>query len=300
MAQKDYDDTEYQLNDHDDDMIYDPGEDDSFADEGMDTSSDTTLGEKKTKFSKLPKLKVSKKRIVILIIMAILLLLVLYKVYSLIFGSSHKPTVTQKPVTIPSIPIKTQQPIAKMPTVPAPTENLLPQAKPPAKVASQKTDTAKLASAQSMQKVQQQLTQFQSQSKQLNSMLESQQIENQGRFSSLDDKISDLQASIGGLQNVIQGLATQVQEAQQEQKAYLKSQSQKRTKKNRMIREHKRYFVQAVIPGRAWLHGADGSSLTVVKGQLVPGYGAVTSIDPYSGVVTTSSGFKIRYGINED
>jgi intracellular multiplication protein IcmG len=55
------------------------------------------------------------------------------------------------------------------------------------------------------------------------------------------------------------------------------------------------YSVQAVVPQRAWLQSADGNTLTVTVGDDVPGMGVVTSIDPYSGNVSTASGTTIKY-----
>lgn len=56
-----------------------------------------------------------------------------------------------------------------------------------------------------------------------------------------------------------------------------------------------RYFIQAVIPGRAWLIAPNGSTLTVREGTALPGYGTVTLIDPNQGKITTSSGQIIRF-----
>ncbi|TAL58982.1 MAG: type IV secretion protein IcmG [Legionella sp.] len=55
------------------------------------------------------------------------------------------------------------------------------------------------------------------------------------------------------------------------------------------------YYVQAVIPGRAWLIGTNGSTLTVREGTRIPGYGVVKLIDSIQGQVLTSSGRVIRY-----
>lgn len=56
------------------------------------------------------------------------------------------------------------------------------------------------------------------------------------------------------------------------------------------------YTVEAVVPQRAWLQTADGSTITVMVGDDIPDLGAVVSIDPYSGNVTTASGTVIKYG----
>ncbi|MDF1758676.1 MAG: type IVB secretion system protein IcmG/DotF [Legionellaceae bacterium] len=59
---------------------------------------------------------------------------------------------------------------------------------------------------------------------------------------------------------------------------------------------HLKYNVQAVIPGRAWLIGSNGSTLTVRKGTMIPGYGMVKIIDTMQGRVLTSSGQIIKFG----
>lgn len=58
------------------------------------------------------------------------------------------------------------------------------------------------------------------------------------------------------------------------------------------------YHVEAVVPGRAWLRDHSGTTITVSKGDQIRGYGYVTNIDPENGVVVTSSGIVIRYGIS--
>jgi hypothetical protein len=58
------------------------------------------------------------------------------------------------------------------------------------------------------------------------------------------------------------------------------------------------YYVQAIIPGRAWLKNADGQVITVAPGDSVPGYGTVATIDSQSGLVVTSTGTKFVFGIS--
>lgn len=64
-------------------------------------------------------------------------------------------------------------------------------------------------------------------------------------------------------------------------------------------RQAKSFFVQAIIPGRAWLEDGEGQTITVTYGDEVPGFGQVTEIDPQNGFVATSSGIKILYGISQ-
>lgn len=56
-----------------------------------------------------------------------------------------------------------------------------------------------------------------------------------------------------------------------------------------------KYNVKAVIPGRAWLIGQNGSTLTVRKGSIIPGYGVVTLVDVAQGRVLTNSGRIITF-----
>jgi len=56
-----------------------------------------------------------------------------------------------------------------------------------------------------------------------------------------------------------------------------------------------KYYIQAVIPGRAWLMATNGTTLTVREGTSVAGYGIVKLIDPIQGRVMTSSGQMIRF-----
>lgn len=56
-----------------------------------------------------------------------------------------------------------------------------------------------------------------------------------------------------------------------------------------------KYYIQAVIPGRAWLIANNGSTLTVREGTVIAGLGMVKLIDPRQGRVVISSGRVIRF-----
>ncbi len=55
------------------------------------------------------------------------------------------------------------------------------------------------------------------------------------------------------------------------------------------------YYVQAMIPGRAWLISAEGQTLTVSQGSPVADYGVVRYVDASNGQVLTSSGRTIAF-----
>lgn len=56
-----------------------------------------------------------------------------------------------------------------------------------------------------------------------------------------------------------------------------------------------RYYVRALMPGRAWLMGSDGISTSVTVGSQLPGYGRVTGIHVQTGQVSTSAGKVFGY-----
>lgn len=59
------------------------------------------------------------------------------------------------------------------------------------------------------------------------------------------------------------------------------------------------YYIQAMVPGRAWLSGSGGTPLTVSVGDELPGYGVVSIIDVNSGTVIMDQGQRITYHPND-
>jgi len=59
------------------------------------------------------------------------------------------------------------------------------------------------------------------------------------------------------------------------------------------------YSLRAIIPGRAWIDGSNGNSLSVTTGDSIPQYGIITQIDPESGTLATSSGKTITFNNND-
>jgi intracellular multiplication protein IcmG len=117
---------------------------------------------------------------------------------------------------------------------------------------------------------------------------------------SVNNNLTQLMEKINELSQKVTSLATTVDEQSQ---AII-------SMKQRSVSEHKikvvkkpiykpqqylEYNVQAVIPGRAWLIANNGSTKTVRKGSMLPGYGIVTIIDAIQGRVMTSSGKMIKF-----
>ncbi len=58
------------------------------------------------------------------------------------------------------------------------------------------------------------------------------------------------------------------------------------------------YYVQAIIPGRAWIADSNGRIITVTQGDRVEALNStVKNIDPINGIVTLSNGRQIEYGM---
>ena len=134
--------------------------------------------------------------------------------------------------------------------------------------------------------------------------LKQQQRVSQQHLGVIDQKMSNLSDRMTGVHNAVQDLSGHIKQMQYAQQAARRAAVARRARARRMrlqrIRRAKRYYVQAVIPGRAWLKGADGSALTITVGSTIPGYGKVRSIDPYSGIVSISSGIKLYYAVNNE
>ena len=111
----------------------------------------------------------------------------------------------------------------------------------------------------------------------------------------LKTSLSDLMSKINDLNKNIAFLTDQVQ-LQQEQIAKLKQRPKKKViRKKSKPKVSVKYYIQAIIPGRAWLMSTNGTTITVSEGTRVPGYGRVKLIDPHQGKVIMSSGKDILF-----
>jgi intracellular multiplication protein IcmG len=109
-------------------------------------------------------------------------------------------------------------------------------------------------------------------------------------LTNLTTQISQLQQTISDLSTKIDAQAVELERAKAPKAA--KVSQRKNTKKSASTT---RYYIQAVIPGRAWLIASNGSTLTVREGTLLKGYGTIKLIDPNQGRILTSSGQIIRF-----
>ena len=124
--------------------------------------------------------------------------------------------------------------------------------------------------------------------------------QNDTRMNSVEQQISGLNTSLSQLQSGLSEVKSNLVQTQALEKQIKYYKRQLNVLTARKIRLRKQYFVQAVVPGRAWLRGADGTARTIAVGDSLSGYGKIRTIDPFSGTVTTSTGVKIYYGLDEN
>lgn len=117
------------------------------------------------------------------------------------------------------------------------------------------------------------------------------------QVSSVNSNIQNLNNQIAGLNQVINNLSTQLAKQSEEINVLMT-----RTQPKKVVHHVSRpsappihYYIQAVIPGRAWIIASNGSTLTVREGTKIAGYGIVKLIDPLDGRVVMSSGQVIRF-----
>jgi intracellular multiplication protein IcmG len=117
------------------------------------------------------------------------------------------------------------------------------------------------------------------------------------QISGFNTIIDNLNTKLTNLNEAISALTTKV--AQQSDKlAALTIVKQKPVIKTPISHSNApvlRYYINAIIPGRAWLVATNGSTLTVREGSRVPGLGIIKLIDAGQGRVLTSSGKMIRF-----
>jgi intracellular multiplication protein IcmG len=110
----------------------------------------------------------------------------------------------------------------------------------------------------------------------------------------VDGKMSQLRVSLANLSDQFEQQKYQLVELKQQQQQDTSSVSDVVHKRPKPV-----YYIQAIIPGRAWLKNTNGTTLTVSEGQIIPGKGEVRIIDPVQGKVVLSSGQIIEYSPTE-
>ena len=114
------------------------------------------------------------------------------------------------------------------------------------------------------------------------------------KMSSIDANFESLKTDMQQMQQILNEMKQKMADDTEHMKHLL---SERKTTKAKMHTPMPtmQYFIQALIPGRAWLVGENGTTVTVNVGSRLPGYGTIRVIDPNLGRVGTSSGKMIVY-----
>jgi intracellular multiplication protein IcmG len=116
----------------------------------------------------------------------------------------------------------------------------------------------------------------------------------------INNNINNLNNQIANLNQVIGTLSNQMAKQSEVISVLIARTQPKKVKTTvRYVPQRVVYNIQAVIPGRAWLIGSNGSTITVREGTKVAGYGVIKLIDSIQGRVLTSSGQVIRFSQND-
>lgn len=221
---------------------------------------------------RLPKKNI--KRNALLTIGVIILVMVLYKLIGYLFFSGKNDTVS---TTVPATPVTQVTTAAPSSVIPAPEPQ--PTQQPLVSDSSLGQKVAAMEVSQDSVKAE------------VNSL--NQQI------STMDSNINNLNNQITNLNQMISNLSNQLAK-QSDEMSMLLTRFQPKPIHKQVVRhrtpvESIRYYLQAIIPGRAWLIGSNGSTITVREGTKINGYGVVKLIDSIQGLVVTSSGRVIKF-----
>jgi intracellular multiplication protein IcmG len=206
----------------------------------------------------------------LIVVGIVILIVILYKIIGSFFFSGKTQSVT---------PIKSPSPVAEMTPPPAIIEPIPQMPTPPPEAENQQELQKQVATIELNQ---------QGLRTEINSLRE--------QIAATNSTLNNMNTKIVSLNQVIENFSVQFAK-QSEVINVLITRSRPKKVKHIVINVKERvdYFLQAVIPGRAWLIGTNGSTLTVREGTKVAGYGVIKLIDSIQGKVLTSSGRVIRF-----
>lgn len=212
------------------------------------------------------------KRNALIVVGIVVFIMVMYKIIGWMFFSGKTEPVTPQP-TIPSVAQTTTQPVQTIPTI-IPAQQVQPT------VIESDPDLKKKVSA--IEVMQQSLR------SEVNALSE--------QINAVNNNIKNLNTQIVNLNQVIGNMSNQMAKQAEVINVLMERTTPKRVVKvSKPVPVRIIYYIQAVIPGRAWLIGSNGSTLTVREGSKIPGYGVVKLIDSLQGRVLTSSGQVIKF-----
>ncbi|MBA2651243.1 MAG: type IV secretion protein IcmG [Tatlockia sp.] len=256
----------------------DKDNDDEYQMDDLDTMDSEPLGETNARSEDLPRTQstTNVRRNALIVVGLIALLFLGYKFFGSFFSSPKTKAIQE----IPSLPQTTEAP-PPQPTIPQ--EPQLPVQTAPQVTTQPSVDNTEINQKLSAVEATQQDVQLQ-----VNAV--------NSKLSGINNNVSELSEKIASMNQVITSLATKLDQ-QCSEIAMLVERSKPKPRPVIVIKAPPRltYYIQAIIPGRAWLIASNGSTITVREGTRIAGYGVVKLIDPIQGRVLISSGRVIRF-----
>lgn len=230
--------------------------------------------------SKPPKKDV--RRNAIIVICLVLFAMLMYKLLGGLFSGKNN---NASKGSIPAAPIAAQVPAPVQPPQPQPIQaQIAPQPMPQAQPVVQENNSGLRQKVDSIESNQQNVQ------SQVSSMNE--------QVGNVNNNVNNLTSQISRLNQTITDLTTQLSKQSEEINVLMERTKPKpirRAMPPRQFHQANIYYINAVIPGRAWLIGTNGSTLTIREGTKIAGYGVVKLIDSMEGRILTSSGRVIRF-----
>lgn len=218
------------------------------------------------------------KRNALIVLGVIILAMATYKIVGWMYSGNSNVTANQ--TTITPVAQITPQPVQ---TVITPTPTLTTDPQPVQQTVANTTDPDLKQKVSDIEASQQSVR------AEVSSVGEQVGVVN-NNINNLNTQIANLNQTIGNLSNQVAKQSEEINILMARSKPKPIKQIQPNIRAPRII-----YYIQAVIPGRAWLIASNGSTLTVREGTRIAGYGSVKLIDSIQGRVLTSSGQVIRF-----
>src|SRR5579872_1241436 len=205
------------------------------------------------------------------------------------------PTTSQPPATQPAIVATTTQPPVAAPVQPTLPAPVLTETMPQQPVAAQPPPPIPVPAANILDRVttlEQQnsamMNLLQTQYTQKIADTESQNTQLRTQVQELTARISNMEVAFRQLTKILQNNVSTGAIAGIPNRGIMNAPTAAR-----VIQPKISYTVQAIIPGRAWLKSDSGDTVTVAEGDMLKGYGRITKIDPYDGIVDIDTGSRI-------
>jgi intracellular multiplication protein IcmG len=117
----------------------------------------------------------------------------------------------------------------------------------------------------------------------------------QEKVTQLESNLVDANTQLAAMNQTVQALSQQLQQQQAQLAKPTKPAKPVSPEKKPEVAAVPTYYIQAMVPGRAWLVNQKGTVTTVSVGDDLSGYGIITTIDLNQGLVITAQGKLISY-----